>query len=188
MHEGLLEYELVDLAESSAESSGGFSARALALTLLRCTGAISRGPMATRPMPAGPSTPVEGPQMIGPQRFRYALQTGEADPYALVDDAFLPLRIADPVKIRGMADAPDASSDDQGHALEVRGAEVSSVRRVAGRLEVRVWNPSDRDAVVEIAGRSGWSVDLRGAPVEPFEGRVPLGPWRIATLALTDRD
>ena len=37
-------------------------AGALALTLLRCTGMLSQGPMATRPLPAGPLTPMEGPQ------------------------------------------------------------------------------------------------------------------------------
>jgi hypothetical protein len=29
-------------------------------------------------------------------------------------------------------------------------------------------------------------VDLLGRPVEPWEGRVELGPWRIATLVLAD--
>ncbi|MDQ6840606.1 MAG: alpha-mannosidase, partial [Actinomycetota bacterium] len=53
-HEGLLEYELVD---------GG---RALALTLLRATGTLSKPSPITRPNPAGPSHPLEGPQMVGP--------------------------------------------------------------------------------------------------------------------------
>ena len=55
-HEGLLEYELVDLDDAAA------TAGALALTLLRCTGMLSQGPMATRPLPAGPLTAMEGPQ------------------------------------------------------------------------------------------------------------------------------
>ena len=55
-HEGLLEYELVDLDDTAA------TAGALALTLLRCTGMLSQGPMATRPLPAGPLTAMEGPQ------------------------------------------------------------------------------------------------------------------------------
>ena len=101
VHDGLLEYELVDIDPSGDPPR----AAALALTLLRCTGIISRGPMTSRPWPAGPPTPVEGPQMLGPHTLRYAIQVGPADPYALVDDAFLPLLVADPAKIRGMAGA-----------------------------------------------------------------------------------
>ena len=185
VHEGLLEYELVDI---EPDGSGTDRAGALALTLLRATGVISRGPMTTRPMPAGPGTPVEGPQMIGPLRVRYAVQTGPADPYALVDDAFLPLLLADPARIRGMADKGSAEAVDQGCALDVRGAEVSAVRRLGSTadapLEVRVWNASAEPRDLEIVGRSGWMVDLRGGPVAPFDGRARLGPWRIATLLL----
>src|SRR5690606_10631848 len=46
VHDGLLEYELVDL-------DGDGAAHALALTLARCTGMLSQGPMAYRPLPAG---------------------------------------------------------------------------------------------------------------------------------------
>jgi hypothetical protein len=189
VHEGLLEYELVDVA---ADGSGTARAGALALTLLRATGCISRGPMATRSLPAGPGTRVEGPQMIGHHRVRYALQTGDADPYALVDDAFLPLLVADPARIRGMArgqgDAEPVAVADEGRALEVRGAEVSSVRRlgVGGQIEVRVWNASDEPQDVAIPDRRGWSTDLRGTPIEPFEGQARLGPWRIATIVLAE--
>ncbi len=207
VHDGLLEYELVDIRtgdgariepDHSAEApalADDARAHALALTLLRATGIISQGPMASRPMPAGPPTPVAGPQMIGPHTLRYALQVGPADPYTLVDDAFLELAVADPAKIRGMAAdrptpgthaAPGDGDGATGQALSVRGAEVSSVRRVGGRLEVRVWNPSDHDAIVELAGRSGWQVDLRGAPVAPFTETVDLGPWRIATLVVDE--
>jgi hypothetical protein len=34
----------------------------------------------------------------------------------------------------------------------------------------------------------GWVVDLRGLPVEPFEGGVTLRPWQIATLRLDGTD
>ena len=42
------------------------------------------------------------------------------------------------------------------------------------------------EATVRIDGRRGWVVDLRGRPLEPFEGRLDLAPWRIATLRLDD--
>jgi alpha-mannosidase len=164
VHEGLLEYELVD---------GG---RALALTLLRCTGKLSGTDMAYRPWPAGPPFPAEGAQMQGAQVLRYAVHTGDADPYALVDDVFLPLEV---VSAPGGGDRPPS-----GTALQVHGAEVSAVVRRGGALEVRVFNPSDRDTVVTIDDRTGWLVDLRGRPVGPFDGSFPLAPWAIATARL----
>jgi alpha-mannosidase len=169
VHEGLLEYELVDVHDGQAH--------ALALTLARCTGLLSQGPMATRPMPAGPMTRMEGSQMQTPIEVRYAVQVGDADPYALVDDAFLPLRTT---TARG-GDRPSS-----GQALAVSGAQVSSLRRVAGRLELRVFNPSDQATSVNVDGRDGWLIDLRGRPIAAFSGAFDLAPWRIATVRLSD--
>ncbi|MGQ0521568.1 MAG: glycoside hydrolase family 38 C-terminal domain-containing protein [Actinomycetota bacterium] len=171
VHEGLLEYELVDVA--------GGRARGLALTLLRATGMLSRVEMTTRPLPAGPPDPLEGPQLQGRVEARYAVQVGEADPYALVDDAFLPLLVAE---AGGGGPRPA-----EGSALGAAGAEVSALRRAAGgRLELRVFNPAPEPTTVTVAGRSGWLVDLRGRPLRPFEGHFDLGPWAIATAVLTD--
>lgn len=171
VHEGLLEYELVDVRDGAA--------RALALTLLRCTGLLSNAPMAYRPLPAGPFIPTEGSQMIGRHRFRYALMAGDdpAAAYAAVDDAFLPLQVT---TATGGGDRAAVGTE-----LEIEGAEVSAVRRENGHLVVRVFNPSARPTTVRIAGRRGWLVDLRGRPLEPFEGSFELAPWRIATAQLT---
>jgi alpha-mannosidase len=167
VHEGLLEYELVD---------GG---AALALTLLRATGWLSRGPMTTRPEPAGPVVPLEGPQMQGPMTVRYALAVGDdVDPYALVDDAFLPLEV---VQAPGGGTRPDAGAE-----LTVDGAQVSALRRAPGGIELRVFNPSADPTRVTVDGRRGWLVDLRGRPLEPFEGGFDLAPWRIATARIDD--
>jgi alpha-mannosidase len=57
LHEGVFEYEIVD-------------GRAIAITLLRCVGMISRETLATRPWSAGPGTPTPLAQMIGETRFR----------------------------------------------------------------------------------------------------------------------
>jgi hypothetical protein len=51
-------------------------------------------------------------------------------------------------------------------------------------VEVRVFNPSADATEVDLAGCTGWLVDLRGRPLEPFTGGFPLGPWRIATAIL----
>jgi mannosylglycerate hydrolase len=169
-HEGLLEYELVDVRDGAAH--------ALALTLLRCTGLLSNGPMAYRPLPAGPFVRTEGSQMVGTHTFRYALRPGTdtSRAYEAVDEAFLPFEVT---RSSGGGPLPDT-----GTALSVTGAEVSAVRREAGHLVVRVFNPSDQATTVRIDGRRGWLVDLRGGPVEPWEDSFELDPWRIATAQL----
>ncbi len=101
---------------------------------------------------------------------------GEADPYALVDDAFLPLLVA--------VGHGQGNWTESGDMLRLSGAEVSSVRRVGTALEVRVFNPTANEVQVDIGHRTGWLVDLRGLPEGDVEGTFPLGPWRIATLRL----
>ena len=168
-HEGLLEYELIDIDDRGAHT--------LALTLLRCTGMLSQGPMTTRPLPAGPEDPLAGPQMQGPFTAELILAAADVDPYTLVDDGFTPLMVALPR--RG-----GEQRADSGQALDITGAQVSAVRRVDGMLEVRVFNPSDAWSRVAVAGRQGWVVDLRGRTIGPFDQDVELAPHRIATLRL----
>jgi mannosylglycerate hydrolase len=174
VHEGLLEYELVDIEGTGPEGAG--EARALALTLLRSTGMLSRLGMSTRPLPAGPMTPLEGPQLIGPIEVRYALQVGDVDPYQAADDVLVPLATT--------ASFGGGDRAGRGAALTVRGAEVSSVRREGGLLEVRVFNPRSTPTFVELPGRTGWLVDLRGGPASPFEGGFELRAHGIATARL----
>jgi alpha-mannosidase len=170
-HEGLLEYELVDIEGEQPSRR----ARTMALTLLRSTGMLSRLGMAYRPLPAGPLTPVEGLQLRGHTiEARYALCIGCDDPYAMVDDAFVPLEV---VYAAGGGWRPSSGSP-----LEVEGAEVSAVRRQAGMLEVRVFNPTDRPVTVAVGARSGWLVDLRGKTLEPVDGSFGLRPFGIATF------
>jgi len=172
-HEGLLEYELVDI------DAGDGRARTLALTLLRSTGMLSRLGMAYRPLPAGPLTPVSGLQLQGrPVEARYALVVGCDDPYAMGDDAFLPLELVHAPGGGGRA--------TPGSALDIDGAEVSAVRREAGLLEVRVFNPTDRTTTVRVGSRSGWLVDLRGRTQGRFDGSFELRPFGIATFRSGD--
>jgi hypothetical protein len=63
---------------------------------------------------------------------------------------------------------------------------VSAVRRVGGQLEVRLFNPSPQDTTVRLAGRHGTLVDLRGNVLSSFMEAFALGPWRIATVQLSD--
>jgi hypothetical protein len=170
-HEGVCEYELVDI--------DGDAARTLALTVLRSTGMLSRLGMTYRPFPAGPLTPVEGLQMRGKRvTLRYALALDCDDPYGMADDVLLPLET---VQSLGGGTRPASGSE-----LTVHGAEVSALHRVAGVLEARVFNPTAQATVVSFPGRSGWLVDLRGYPLEPFEGSFELRAFGIATARLRD--
>ena len=121
-------------------------------------------------------TPVEGPQLLGPVQVRYALAVGDVDPYRMATD------VLDPLLTSGSFGGGDRPA--RGSALSVRGAEVSSVRRQGGRVEVRVFNPGPTATTVEIVGRSGWLVDLRGRPLSPFEGSFELRSQGIATARL----
>jgi hypothetical protein len=134
---------------------------------------LSRPHPAFRPNSAGPALPVEGPQLQGPVSVSYAVHVGDADPYELADRAWLPLEVT--------GGGGDGWRPSTGTDLTVTGAEVSSLRRVAGALELRVFNPTDQDTTVLVENRAGWLVDLRGRALEPFEGSFPLGPWAIAT-------
>jgi hypothetical protein len=170
VHDGLAEYELVDIRDGSAHE--------LALTVLRCTGMLSQGPMPTRPLPAGPLLRLEGSQLQRPIVQRYAVAVGPVDAYALADEVLVPLRTAKAERDT-TADLPA-----RGAALTVIGAEVSAVRREGGGLRVRVVNPTAEPTTVTVPGHRGWLVDLRGRPLDAFESSFELRPWGIATLAL----
>jgi alpha-mannosidase len=186
VHDGVAEYELVDVRDGAAHE--------LALTLLRATGMLSQRPMATRPLPAGPLIRLEGSQLQRRLSLRYAVAVGELDPYALADELLVPLRVAGtdgttrgttpaapPLTARpdGVADLPATGS-----ALTVDGAVVSAVVREGDALVVRLFNPTDEVSEVSLDGRRGWLVDLRGRPLAPFDGGFSLRPWGIATATL----
>ena len=200
-HDGLCEYELVDLAEPGGStgnaddgSNAAVRAHGLALTLLRATGMLSRLTTLNRPLPAGPTDALEGPQMQGPVTLRYAVAVGERDGYALADDAFIDLPV--------LPSLGGGRLPLEGSMLSVSGAEVSAVRRVAGGgLEVRVFNPGASTSTVEMQRNAGETdaggppaptplrgrlVDLRGRYVASFEGSFELGPYRIATARLAE--
>jgi alpha-mannosidase len=175
LHDGLLEYELVD---------GG---RELALTLLRATGYLSRADIALRPNPAGPLDPLEGPQLQRDLVMEYALLPHrgtweDADLHAHADELLVPLE-----RVRG-GGVHGAWRPVTGQALHVEGAVVSAVLREPGGLVVRVFNPLPRASVVRLerdgTPATGWVTDLLGRPAEQFQAELELAPNRIATLRL----
>ncbi|MGI8710410.1 MAG: hypothetical protein ACR2LA_05395, partial [Acidimicrobiales bacterium] len=177
VHDGTGEYELVD---RDVDAAG--AARALAVTLLRSVGVISRGPMTMRALPAGPPVPTPGAQMLGPHHVELVLHLGGRDPYAVADEA-QPLLTARRRGGTGLGE-PDSS----GQALAVEGAEVSALtRRPDGRLELRVVETAGQPTTLRVPGRCGELTDLAGRPLGlPFDGELDMEPHRIVTLALDE--
>ena len=181
-HEGLCEYELVDL--DGAADDQGTTAGALALTLVRATGWLSRGPMASRPLPAGPEDELLGAQTLTPLVLRYvvAVDPDEAlDPYRLCDDAWSPLQV---VESTGGGDLPA-----RGSWLRLRGATVDALLpddrgTGVGGVLVRVHEAEGRPGELVVEDRTGTVVDLTGAELGPFDGRMALRPHQIVTIRL----
>ncbi len=166
-HPGVGEHELVDLEPGP----DGPVARTLAMTLLRSTGMLSRLGMTYRPVPAGPLTPVEGLQMIGKRiETTYTLALGDVDPWSVSEDLITPLE--------STTSFGGGWRAERGSELTVDGARLSAVRLRGGHLEVRVFNPTGDETTVAMGNASGWLVDLRGRPTEPFDGSFPLRAFR----------
>jgi len=175
VHDGLPEYELVDVVDTE----DGPRAHTLALTVLRATGMLSRVGMTFRPVPAGPLTPVPGLQLLGRRiRASYAVAVADVDPFAMAEAVLLPLEV---VTGPGGGWRPA-----DGRALQIDGAPVTAVRRRAGGIEVRLHNPRPEPATVNLGDRHGWLVDLLGRPQEPVAASLTVAPGAIATLWLDE--
>jgi hypothetical protein len=135
---------------------------ALAITLLRCVGTISRPGFDTRRGPAGPDIATPDAQMLGDHGVLVSIhRAGPRDELPSAwEERMLLFRV---VRAEGGGDLPE-----RGSLLEIEGAELSSIRRVAdGSTEVRIWNPSTETRTVRVGGR-----------------RLSLGPARIETVRL----
>jgi alpha-mannosidase len=149
--DGVFEYEVHRGAE-------------IAVTLLRSVGTISRPHLATRGWAAGPDIPTPAAQMIGVTRFSLAILPG-ARPQDLMPawERFALSHLT--ARALGGGDLPASGS-----LLEIIGAELSTVRRVDGQLEVRVWNASSEPRDASVGGRP-----------------LHLGAARIETVRLDGR-
>ena len=153
----------------------------MALTLLRATGMLSRLGMTTRPFPAGPLVPVEGPQLLGPRRgsaTQSSAVTTSATPYRAADDVLPATRDSGVIGRRQAARTRLCS-----HRPRCPGLVPPAPTPVA--LELRVFNPGpDPDGGWRCsAARGGWST-YEGGRSSPFEGRFTLGDFAIATARL----
>jgi mannosylglycerate hydrolase len=151
LSEGVFEYEVVD-------------GRELAVTIQRAVGTISRQSIATRPWPAGPDVATPEAQMLGDSEFVLGVL-----PSAFPKD-LLPAweRFALPIVEREATGG--GPLPDRGSLLEIEGAELSSVRRRDGDVEVRVWNPTTEPTVARVAGEA---LQLRPAEIRTERRATP---------------
>ena len=151
------------VAESTCVLSDGVfeyevAPEGLGVTLLRCTGTISRTSLAARAITAGPDVPTPDAQMLGRTVRHLGAATQEpSDPTRLAEEFCLPL-------LRVSA-RPGGSLPPTGTLLDIDAPALSAVFRRADEVIVRLWNPFARSVLAT----------LNGAEVE-------LGPHRIETL------
>lgn len=189
--DGLMEYEVV------SHDAGP----AIALTLLRSVGDLSRDDLATRMGHAGPGLATPGAQCLGPHEFRFAfiprgVPPGAADLFRMARDLLAPPRLFSPCG--GDGTLPSAQSFIRVDAAPGASAVLSACKVADGRESVvmRLFNPTDLPAAVKIrpcvpisavhltdlaeqreekCARAGGSVTLE------------LGPHRIQTIEIVPR-
>jgi alpha-mannosidase len=147
--EGVFEYEVTD--------------RHLAITLMRCTGNISRGPLEVRSEVAGPDVPTPGAQLLGRHSFDFGL--------TLMADGVEAVRLWEGFALEPLVTAAlgEGRLPARGSLLDLDAPALSSVRRIAGEVVATVWNPS-RETL----------------PVKVGEVEIELGPHRIEKVIVPD--
>ena len=187
-----MEHEVVDVR-------GG---QALALTLLRSIGYLSRNVHPHRAEPAGPQLPTPAAQCLGPASAELAVlpHAGDWEEASLLEATE---RYLHPVAVaRGRApDSPAAAAAEgplgthpPAAALQLDGPGVvmTALRRRGDWLEVRLAAEctAPARAVLSLRGallREARRCDLFGRPGDPLDVvdgdvRLDLGPWEIATV------
>jgi alpha-mannosidase len=165
VHEGLNEYELIDVVDGGAHT--------LAVTLLRASRYLSRGPMTARTEPpVGDRTArIAGARPV-PCSFRDRRRRRRS--YAAVDDAFL----------RSWSPAvPGSARFRAPSVLAVAGAEVASVRRAAVSCRC---GSSTRARQVSSPSTAPVGLSICWPSIEAIDGSFTMRPGQIATLVLPD--
>jgi mannosylglycerate hydrolase len=161
----------------------------LALTLLRCTGLMSRNVHPYRDEPAGSELPTPQAQMVGTTTVALAVLPHAGD-WCAADLVGAAERFRHPLHATPGTGEPGAALTEQA-GLRVTGAALTSLRRRGEAMELRVvaQSPVPTEAVVQGSFAAATTVDLLGRPGAPLsvtDGRVvlPLRPWEIATIRL----
>ncbi|MCY4157481.1 MAG: glycoside hydrolase family 38 [Gammaproteobacteria bacterium] len=165
-HLAMQEYEVLDRGETDA----------LALTLIRCVGWLSRRDLLARSAGAGPDFETPEAQCIGTEEFRFIFSVGGAagDRVSLQDaEAF-----------RRPALFLNGAGEVAARPLKMRSEALllSSCRQLDGELEIRLFNPTAKPQEYELSGGSARRVSLAGEDIENPSDAV--APGEIATLRI----
>lgn len=146
----------------------------LGLTLLRSVEWLSREGLSTRRVEAGPKIPVPDARMLGPRTFDYAfLPQAPEDPGALFREAE---RFALPLQVE---EVPRTAQPTPPRLELPEPLVLSALRRVGEEVELRVFNPTDRDAALPRHDGRRVRLDGSDAPGDPM---ALLRPKEICTL------
>jgi mannosylglycerate hydrolase len=184
--DGLTEYEIVP----------GDAGPAIAVTLLRSVGDLSRDDLATRKGHAGPGLPAPGAQCQGPHEFRFAFiprgsPPATGDLFRLARKLLTPPRLFSPCG--GDGTLPAARSFIQVDAEPASNVVFSACKVADGRAGVilRVFNPADVPASVKIRPRARVSAVYLTDLAEHRQQKCPhaggsvsleLRPYSIQTI------
>jgi mannosylglycerate hydrolase len=185
--DGLVEYEVVRTATGPA----------IALTLFRAVGDLSRDDLTTRQGHAGPGLVTPGAQCLGPHEYRFAFVPRAAPPsagelYGLARTFLSPPRILSPCG--GDGHLPASRS-----FLGVTGGAVLSAFKIAddgNRVSLRLFNPAANEDRISVTVPDGTTAvhladlaerDLAACRVEDGRVSVALGPHRIQTMTFAVR-
>lgn len=183
VHRALHEHEIVSALAPGAGPDDGTTESALALTLVRSVGWLSRRDLRTRGVGAGPDLATPEAQCLGPSVADLQLLAGAAARPHQVPALATHFR-RPPLLLRGHGRAW-APAVDLGKSEAV----TSSVRRdEAGRLELRLWNPGgeplplDLDVMQWEAVRADGQPDPRATWTAAEPRRHVLRPFGLLTL------
>ncbi len=195
LSEGLMEYEVLPAGADTA---------AIALTVLRAVGWLSREDLATRRGNAGPSLETPGAQCLGTHEFRFAF-VPRAEPPSEGELCDLGRRFLAPPSVVVGTNGPKGNPPlGRRHSFlaldgEPRGAvALSALKKADDRDSVilRVFNPGDRPVETQVNSDRALSgahrTNLReqrqmSVPVKDGRARLTLGARKIATLELEGR-
>jgi hypothetical protein len=127
----------------------------LGVTLLRAAGILAKPTLATRPIWAGPPTPTPGGQCLGTYDIELAILTDASKDQLHDEWERFALPLLEIPTAGGGGEIPRSM-------LNVAGAHLSAVRRVATGVEVRVWNEHSEPCVTVV---NGHSLEVRGAGI-----------------------
>jgi hypothetical protein len=176
---------------------GGAASSALAITVLRAVGWLSRSDLRLRPGPAGPELATPGAQVPGSHEIELSLRLHAAEDPRRAAEAHA---FAFPALAFAAAPAAAGPLGDGARLVEIDdpGVVVSAIEPVPhGGVELRVVNLDPREKrvrvrwnggggsglrVVDLAGRAVSTPGFGSDPGDPRAGHLQLGPWQIATL------